>query len=716
MKRFTIKHWRQPAVSLFALGVILFTPAGFLSAGVPSYEEVRAKFRPSELYVLDRYGDVVQEMRTDSRGRRLAWARLSEISPALVRAVVKGEDKDFASHSGVDYSALAAGFFQTLFSGYRRGGSTIPMQLGALLDPELRARRGGRTLSQKVAQIQRGRAIHGVWTKEQVLEAYLNLVSFRGELSGVSAASRGLFGKTPNGLNFQESLILAALIRSPRAGASVVARRACDLGTALEPGFPGCAEIQTLTARALDRPADRVASFQGIAFHAAGEAVRRSGTLRSSYIRTTLDRGTQNFAAEALRNQISRVQHRNVRDGAVLVVDNETGEVRAYVGSSGDLSETPFVDMVQARRQAGSILKPFLYGLALDRRRITAATILADEPLNLPVLRGLYDPQNYDGKNRGDVSARLALASSLNLPAVRVIGMTGEDAMVDTMQRLGFEGMRTGEFYGPSLALGSPDVTLWELVQAFRALAKRGRFSELHLLADPARRPNPGELVFSPEAAFIVSDILSDRDARSLTFGLESALSTRAGASVKTGTSKDMRDNWCVGYTDQYTVGVWTGNATGESMWNVLGVTGAAPVWVSVISYLHDEIPRRKADPPAGLVRGEINFANGEGKRSEWFIAGTEPAGTHTDAIETPTRITYPLDGTILARDMDAPSARQRVFFRTESEKSSLVWRLDGRIVGRGQLVSWEPMRGGHVLVLEESSGGRLDEIKFEVR
>lgn len=694
----------------------VFVPGHFLAASVPSYDEVRAKFRPSELYILDRYGDVLQEMRTDARGRRLAWARLPDISPALVRAVIKGEDKDFASHSGVDYTALAAGFFQTVFSGYRRGGSTIPMQLGALLDPELRARRGGRTVSQKVAQIRRGKALHGAWTKDQILEAYLNLVSFRGELSGVSAASRGLFGKTPGGLNFQESLILAALIRAPRADSSLVARRACDLGAQLEPGFAGCAELRALTRRALERPAERVASFQGIAFHAANEAVKRSGTIRSSYIRTTLDRGTQNFAAEALRNQISRVHHRNVRDGAVLVVDNETGEVRAYVGSSGDFSLTPFVDMVQARRQAGSILKPFLYGLALDRRRITAATILVDEPLNLPVVRGLYDPQNYDGNFRGEVSARLALASSLNLPAVRVIAMTGEDAMVETMERLGFGELRTGDFYGPSLALGSPDVTLWELVQAFRTLARRGRFSELHLLSDPRRRPHPGVPVFSPEAAFIVSDILSDRDARSLTFGLESALSTRAGASVKTGTSKDMRDNWCIGYTEAYTVGVWTGNASGESMYNVLGVTGAAPVWVAVVSYLHDDIPRRKIGPPSGLVRAEINFHNGEGKRSEWFISGTEPAGTKTAQIESPARITYPLDGTILARDMDTPSTRQRVFFRTESENPGLVWRLDGRIIGHGPLVAWEPLRGGHVLTLEEGTGGRLDEIRFEVR
>ena len=221
-----------------------------------------------------------------------------------------------------------------------------------------------------------------------------------------------------------------------------------------------------------------------------------------------------------------------------------------------------------------------------------------DTPLDIAVLNGIYQPKNYDSEFRGLVTSRVALASSLNVPAVRTLSLVGIEPFLSKLRQLGIKDLNeSGDFYGPSLALGSADVSLWELVNAYRTLANEGAWSELHLSPEAEYFPKP-KRIFSKEGAFLVSDILSDREARSSTFGLENPLATRFWTAVKTGTSKDMRDNWCIGYSRKYTVGVWVGNFSGEPMWNVSGITGAAPIWIEMMNWLHrDHVPRRKNLP-----------------------------------------------------------------------------------------------------------------------
>ncbi len=285
-----------------------------------------------------------------------------------------------------------------------------------------------------------------------------------------------------------------------------------------------------------------------------------------------------------------------------------------------------YVDGIQARRQPGSALKPLLYGMALEQRLLTAASLLEDTPLDLSVLGGLYRPKNYDERFRGLVTVRTALAASLNIPAVRTLELVGVEAFVQQLRRLGFEGMsEAGEYYGPSLALGSVDVSLGELVNAYRALANGGVWSPLHLMASEPEA-KPARRVFSEQTAFLLSHILSDRDSRSVTFGLENPLATHFWSAVKTGTSKEMRDNWCIGYTRHYTVGVWVGNLFGEPMRNVSGVTGAAPIWLEVVSWLHHARPSPPISPPPGVLATRVTFpAEVEPGRTEWFLRGTEP-------------------------------------------------------------------------------------------
>jgi penicillin-binding protein 1C len=430
---------------------------------------------------------------------------------------------------------------------------------------------------------------------------------------------------------------------------------------------------------------------------------------------STLDRDLQQFAAETLERHILALRTRNVRDGAVLVLDNANGDVLAYVGSTGENSSARYVDGVEAARQAGSTLKPFIYGAAFDRKFLTAATLIEDSPLDIPATGGLYRPSNYDGQFNGPVSVSTALASSLNIPAVRAPNLVGVETGVKTLETAGFRSLEQADYYGLSLALGAADVTLWDLTNAYRSLANGGVWRPARLTFE---ENSPQERrVFSPEAAFILSDILSDRESRSRTFSLESPLATRFWTAAKTGTSKDMRDNWCVGYSERYTVGVWAGNFSGEPMWNVSGVSGAAPVWVEIMNRLHRGGRRNNNEtitrPPAGLVLSPLPDESG---RREWFIRGTEGVLSHGKA-KAPARIVYPADGAIIATDPNIPPEDQKLFFEARTDAGEFNWKLDGEIVGSTNgLLLWTPVPGRHILVLTDTADRPLDEVSFEVR
>jgi penicillin-binding protein 1C len=433
-------------------------------------------------------------------------------------------------------------------------------------------------------------------------------------------------------------------------------------------------------------------------------------------VQSTLDASIQRLAADALRRQILAIRTRHASDGAVLVVENRSGDVLAYVGSSGSLSSARYVDGVRSPRQAGSALKPFLYGSAFDQRVLSPASLLEDEPLEVPIAGGVYRPENYDERFRGLVSVRTALASSLNVPAVRAALLVGVDRFAATLRELGFARVvEGGEFYGPALALGSVEVTLWEMVAAYRTLAVGGSWTPIRLL--PGDAGASARLVFSPQAAFLVASILADRDARSSTFGLETPLGTPFWSAVKTGTSKDMRDNWCIGFSRRYTVGVWVGNFSGEPMRDVTGVSGAAPAWLEILSALEAGGAEGETPVPPGIVPRAIAFPLGvEPVRREWFLDGTEPNGEAPMPIRGRARIVAPAAGSVLAEDPDIPPSRQRVAFESEGPSGAL-WRLDGHELGSADRVFlWRPRPGRHQLSLLDGGGDELDRVEFTVR
>jgi penicillin-binding protein 1C len=588
------------------------------------------------------------------------------------------------------------------------------MQLASLLNKELQPKGERKSLWQKGKQALEAWGIEKNWSKDEIFEAYLNLITFRGELQGIAAASRGLFGKDPHGLNQSESLILASLIRSPNASSPDMIKRVSHLGEMLnwqisEDEIRSKAR-QIFLGSHLPRPRGDLAP------HVARKLLK--GKFHGVSVPCTLDSRIQRFALDRMIHHLLPLRSQNAKDGTVLIVENRSGNVLAYVSYSGDPLSGRFVDGIQAKRQAGSALKPFLYALAFDQRILTPASLLDDSPLDLSVFNGIYQPRNYDSEFRGPVSSRVALASSLNIPAVRTLSLVGAESFLKKLRQLGIQGLNeSGDFYGPSLALGSADVSLWELVNAYRTLSNEGAWSELHLSLEE-NTSSKSKRAFSKEGAFLVSDILSDREARSSTFGLENPLATRFWTAVKTGTSKDMRDNWCIGYSRRYTVGVWVGNFTGEPMWNVSGITGAAPIWIEMMNWLHRDHVNAKKEPPAYLVRKEIQFPHGVGSpKEELFIQGTEPNSKDQRIGQFNQRIVYPPSGTVISLDPDIPPELQKVFFVSQPKRNNLRWVLNDHTISEvNSYFPWSPRAGAYTLTLVDENDQMIDSVHFEVR
>jgi penicillin-binding protein 1C len=697
------------ATAALALWLLTLPPA------LPSYAETRAAWRPSEAWLYDRHGRLIDSARVDFAARRLSWTPLAQVALVLRDTVIAAEDRRFAAHHGVDWLAIVGAARDRIEGDRPRGASTLSMQLAAYLAPDL-ARPGARGWRDKLRQMRAALALERRWRKDQILEAYLNLAGFRGEARGIAAASATLFGKPPARLSADEALLLTALLPAPQAEPGEIARRACRLLPSPNP-LPererACAAL-TAEAFAMLGPARRAASDPDLAPHLATKLLRTPGL----HVATTLDAPIQRMATVALRRQLLGLGSDRARDGAVIVVDNASGDVLAYVGGVGGGSTAAHVDGADAYRQAGSTLKPFLYALAIERGYLTAASVLDDSPVELDTASGLYVPQNYDRSFKGPVSVRSALAGSLNVPAVRTLLLAGVEPFRDRLWDLGYRGLtEDGSYYGFSLALGSAEVTLLEQAAAFRTLANGGRWTPLRLRADDPR--SVARPIIPAPAAWIVSDMMADPGARAATFGLDSALRLPFWSAVKTGTSKAMRDNWCIGFTDRFTVAVWIGNLEGDSMRAVSGTSGAAPVWREIMLALQRDRPGREPPRPTGIDRRSVAFAAAiEPARPEYFLAGTAQSAL---ALAPPAarrpRITGPVSGTVYALDPDIPIARQRIRVGVGGAVEGHRLMLDQRDLGPAgarPLVLAGP--GPHRLALLDAKGQPVDRVLFTVR
>lgn len=696
--------------SLLLAGLALCTAVSAVFWLAPSYEQLRLAFQPSDVYVYDRNGQLMHVVRKDLHKRQFSWLSLDQVSTQFLSLLLAAEDRRFYWHPGVDpLASLRAGWLA--MSGNVRGGaSTISMQLIYLLDPTLRAKNARNRWLTKIRQGIKATALDARWSKADILTAYINLVPFRGEIEGLNAAAQMLFGKSALAINRDEAALLVAMIRAPNANAALIAKRACKLLKETD-----CSAVTQIIDIALMRgfPSPPRPSH---APHATRQLLRdMPESIRR--VTTTLDLNVQREVQQIIQDKITSITERNAKDAAAIVVDNLSGDVIAYVGSSDELSSAPFVDGAIAMRQAGSTLKPFIYGLAIEKKILTAASILDDSPTEMVVTAGgVYRPQNYDEKFRGAVTVRDALAGSLNIPAVRTLLMVGVDNIIAFLATAGFNHLREAEYYGPSLALGSADVSLWELAGAYRALATGGLYAPIGFR--PERR-QPAQRILSQNAAFIIRSILSDNLARAPSFGLQNNLVTSIATAAKTGTSKDMRDNWCIGFSPTYTVAVWVGNFSGAPMWNLTGVSGAAPIWSDIMHTLHRNKRSVFPPPPAGLIEKTIRLSYKTRTQEEWFIRGTEPLselitdqGGNYDY-----RISYPTNEAVFAIDYDIPAHNQKMMFKTSAKNTNLNWELNGKVIApASDEVLWPLRRGSFKLALTDVTGRSFDQVRFTVK
>ncbi|MGE0528084.1 MAG: penicillin-binding protein 1C [Bdellovibrionales bacterium] len=714
-------RWIRNGIGLGALAVAVTLV--FTWFQIPSATELRDLAMGSDQVLLAADSQVAQTRRTDFHKRRLAWYPLDAFSPPVRRAVIMAEDKRFWNHPGVDPIGFLRAAFAVVRGDRVQGGSTISMQLVDLIQPEVllhnrRIRKG--SVLHKLTQIRQALVLEWKWSKTEILEAYLNLIHLRGEFQGVPAMSHAYLHKYPQALGTTEAAIIAALIASPNQGRGSLERKACQIYSRLAPHSTGCEALKR-TVATLFQSSPELPAQVGHALHLARRVFQDHP--REPLLRSTVDLRLQTKVESILAKHIAYLKDRNVEDSAAIVIENASGRVLAYVGAVPN-SPSPHVDGVRAPRQAGSTLKPFIYGKALENGTLTPASIILDDPTAISWSGGVYRPTNYDRQFFGPVSVREALGSSLNVPAVKVVTMIGLHETYRVLQELRFSQLREPDFYGVSMALGAVEVRLDELANAYRTLANGGVWSPLRFTGvnegEESESAMPKQRILSSEVAYQLGSILSDPAARAIGFGWETPLETPFWAAVKTGTSKDYRDNWCVGFSSRYTVAVWAGNFNSAPMREVSGVSGAGPSWYEIMSYLHRQERSVPPEPPPGIIKKEIRHQWASHPYTEYFRQGTEPVHTVLEAAtDQRVRFVFPAEGSVLVKDPHLDSERVALFIRFKGsvpQGSRLVLnnKLLGDAVSPFKLEN--PEAGHHQLKIVDLEGQVLSAIHFTVR
>ena len=602
---------------------------------------------------------------------------LHELPEGLKRAFLAAEDKRFFEHGGADWWARLSAAVQNVAALRAvRGSSTITEQVVRMIHPR------PRTLWSRWLEGFEAHRLEQEFSKDRILEFYLNQVPYARNRRGVKQAAREYFDRDLDTLSTKEMLALAVMIRSPsrldlHRGTKEIEAPIARLSELLvHSGVMTSAEVERIPRETLrvTVPTLNVDAAHFVRF------VRRNG-LSGSIVQTTLDGSLQRRVQQILERRINDIRHLDVTDGAAIVVDHQTNEILAWVNAGGfEQLEGGQIDMVTTPRQPGSTLKPFVYALALEKGW-TAATLIEDAPLTEAVGNGLHSFRNYSRHYYGPIRLREALGNSLNVPAIEAIRFIGRGAFHERLRELGVESLREhpdfyGDGHGDGLVLGNGELTLLELVSAYTVLARGGAHQPLRWSKDDSTVRESRE-VFTPAVSSVIADILSDPDARALEFGSSSVLSLPRQTAVKTGTSNDYRDAWVVGFSDRFTVGIWMGNLDRRPMREVTGSVGPALVLRSLFSELH----RHREASPLFLSRqlrqthicrdSGLLPANACPIATEWFRADQTPTSQcrlHRDTVRIAARrgeammprVTQPSPGLHLAMDPQIPDGLER--------------------------------------------------------
>ncbi len=649
------------------------------------------------------------------------------IPPLLRQAFLAAEDQRFFRHHGVDWTARLHALAQNLRARRAvRGASTISEQVARILHPRRRNVWARWLEGFEAADLERR------FNKTQILEFYLNQVPYARNRRGVAQAARTVFDRDLDTLSAAEMLALAVLVRSPsrldlERGSEAIRKPLLRLARRMHAGgLLDDAELAAVEADplAVSRPRMAVDAGHFVRFVRSGMPEAAAAT-----VATTLDAALQDRVQRILDRRLEGLASRNVRDGAVLVIDHVSDEILAWVNSGGSTDrEGGQIDKVLTPRQPGSALKPFVYALALERGW-TAATVIDDLPLAQAVGHGLHRYRNYSRSFYGPLRLRQTLANSLNIPAVRAVAFTGREATLARLRELGFDTLNGHpDFYGDGLALGTGEVTLYALARAYAALARGGELRPLRSTrssADAGDSIRPRR-VFDPEVSSLIADILSDPDARALEFGRDSLLNLPVPTAVKTGTSNDYRDAWTAGFSHLYTVAAWMGNLDREPMHEVTGSIGPALVLRAVFAELHRHDDSEPLFLSRKLSRHQVCRASGRlahaacPTTSEWFRPGKAPAercpihrprtaatAQRGAAAAAPLaavqnlRLASPTPGLHLAMDPRIPDDLEVFQLRLDGASAirRVEWIVDGEVVATtGEAsYSWPVTRGRHL-------------------
>jgi penicillin-binding protein 1C len=631
---------RRTSFLLVAVGLLLALP---VYARVAPLDAPEARSVVPGTVVLDVHGAVLEHDRAE--GLRIP-VTLDAVAPRMIQATVSAEDRRFWQHPGVDPLAVARALTQA--GTQPSGASTITQQLARRLYlGEDAAPLAVRKAREAVIALQ----LEGRRSKSEILALYLNDVYYGRGAYGVEAAAHVYFGISAANLDLAHASYLAGLPQRPAAYESVDdalarARQSYVLARMVEDGVVSRAEASAASTEAIAvLPTQRPPLAHAFVTYALAELARVRPDLAGRTgltIETTLDAGLQAEVERLVRLRLAELRDRNVTDAALVAIEPGTGRILAMIGGAtdGDPTHGGEINMALSPRQPGSALKPFLYASAFEHG-YTSATALLDVPTAFATAEGPYQPLNFDRSFHGVVPLRVALASSLNVPAVRTLDALGMNAMLEIVQRFGLATLSDTERYGLSLTLGGGEVRLLDITSAYAAIGAGGmliapyavsrvRDSSGRILYQ--RNASGPQRVLSPAHAYVLSDILSDADARIPGFGGITPFDVPFRAAVKSGTSTGFRDTWTIGYTPEIAIGVWAGNADGSPMIDVSGVEGAGPIWRDAM--MAAALSRRMSwyARPADVVEATVCAPTGllpgsdcQSPVRELFVRGTEP-------------------------------------------------------------------------------------------
>lgn len=719
---------------------------------------------PQGQEITDREGRSLRRLLADGH-RTSASLKLDEIPITFRNATLAAEDKRFYSHGGIDFLSLGRAMRDAVL--HRRatsGASTITQQLVKITTPR------PRTLWTKVQEMLTARRIEMTWPKDRILEEYLNRLDYGNLRTGCATAAQGYFAKPLRDCSVAESALLAGLPQAPtRLNPYHHFQRSQKRQNTILSRMVEAEMLSTADqSRAREEPLKLAKDYGEFLAPHLVELVLDRTEKKTEKLITTLDLPLQQFCERTISNRVSRLREHNVQQAACMVIDNATGRIRALVGSAdfNNTAQQGQVNGTTARRSPGSALKPFTYLLALQTGD-SPSTMVADIPIEFITPSGLYRPKNYSGRTYGPVSYRIALANSLNLSAVHVLEkLGGPEPLINALQSCGLTTLtRKPAEYGLGLTIGGGEITLFELANAYATLARSGEFRPLKLLESDPVEESP-ERLFDPIACYLLADIMADNAARTPSFGSRSSLRLPFPVAVKTGTSTDYRDNWTLGFTPEFTVAVWAGNFDGTPMRNISGVTGAAPIFRDIFTWLdarHRQtwyaqpetvqtipvdpltgylIPAELADkrPPAmekfrqemlpgsapegqydaaGRVLLPDNFRSWVASPDNYLgnTAALAPVGSPLQISQQHLKILSPLAGSSYLLDPDLPEDGRILPLRSNFPESEVSWSSPTlEIIHRNDKVSALMVPGTHVLTVKNQRTGDSKEAIIVVR